>query len=152
MLEHAQSLWCRFSATGHARMKKDGDAYHLLKGLDTKDQSYFLYAQSKQLSHAMFPLGELAKEKYVRLLKKGFITADKKMHRHLFYWRAPLQNLIRIILAQPGDMVMIPANIRRHDTMFYTWGNALPILVVANQVPQPGMLLIKISQIMSLLW
>lgn len=130
MLEHAQSLGADFLATGHyARMKKDGDAYHLLKGLDNKkDQSYFLYMlNQKQLSHAMFPLGELAKEQ-VRALaeEQGFITADKKDSTGICFIgeRHFKTFLSEFILAQPGDMVSDTGeHLGRHDgLMFYTLG------------------------------
>lgn len=62
----AQSLGCDKVATGHyARVRFDAEAnrYRLLRGLDArKDQTYFLWELTQeQLSHAMFPLGEMSK-------------------------------------------------------------------------------------------
>ncbi|MBA3241670.1 MAG: tRNA 2-thiouridine(34) synthase MnmA [Acidobacteria bacterium] len=62
----AQSLGCDKVATGHyARVSFDEAAnrYRLLRGLDArKDQSYFLWELTQeQLSHALFPLGEMSK-------------------------------------------------------------------------------------------
>lgn len=69
-------------ATGHyAQSGFDGSRYYLKKGADEKkDQSYFLYCLSQhQLSHSLFPLGELSKE-HVRETaeEKGFVTARKR--------------------------------------------------------------------------
>jgi tRNA-specific 2-thiouridylase len=62
----ARSLGCDKVATGHyARVAFDegADRHRLLRGLDRrKDQSYFLWELTQaQLSHALFPLGELTK-------------------------------------------------------------------------------------------
>ncbi|HKP72767.1 MAG TPA: tRNA 2-thiouridine(34) synthase MnmA [Pyrinomonadaceae bacterium] len=62
----AQSLGCEKVATGHyARVEFDEAAgrYRLFRGRNAqKDQSYFLWELTQaQLSHAMFPLGEMSK-------------------------------------------------------------------------------------------
>jgi tRNA-specific 2-thiouridylase len=62
----AVSLGCEKVATGHyARVEFDAatNRYRLLRGRDPqKDQSYFLWElNQEQLSHALFPLGELSK-------------------------------------------------------------------------------------------
>ncbi len=69
-------------ATGHyARVAHDGDGRaRLLRGRDgAKDQSYFLFSLTQaQLGHALFPVGDLAKEAvrdHARRL--GLVTADK---------------------------------------------------------------------------
>ncbi len=62
-----------FVATGHyARVKKEGDVFKMLIGLDTnKDQSYFLWTLGqKQLSKTIFPVGDLEKPEVRRLAKK----------------------------------------------------------------------------------
>ena len=71
-------------ATGHyARvegMGAKGDAVRLLKGKDdSKDQSYFLYRlNQKQLSKALFPLGDLTKKRIRKMAKDaGLSTFDK---------------------------------------------------------------------------
>ncbi len=63
----AQSLGCERVATGHyARVRRDQQTgrYQLFRGEDAnKDQSYFLWELTQeQLSHAMFPLGEMSKQ------------------------------------------------------------------------------------------
>ncbi len=71
-----------YVVTGHyARIEKSGDRYLLKKALDeTKDQSYVLYSLTQdQLSHTLFPLGELKKEDARKIAEEnGFINAKKK--------------------------------------------------------------------------
>ena len=71
-----------YVVTGHyARIEKCGDRYLLKKALDeTKDQSYVLYSLSQdQLSHTLFPLGDLKKEDARKIAEEnGFINAKKK--------------------------------------------------------------------------
>ena len=69
-------------ATGHyARIEKRADGRFLLKkALDeTKDQSYVLYSLTQhQLSHTLFPLGEMTKADARNLAEKiGFTNARK---------------------------------------------------------------------------
>ena len=67
MLDKALELGYDFIATGHyARISFDESTgrYLLKKGLDEKkDQSYFLYTLTQhQLSHTIFPLGDMTKD------------------------------------------------------------------------------------------
>ena len=69
-------------ATGHyARIERHPDGRYLLKkAFDlTKDQSYVLYSLTQhQLSHTLFPLGEMTKQDARELAEKiGFINARK---------------------------------------------------------------------------
>lgn len=60
-------------ATGHyARIKKDKNGFHLLKGLDpAKDQVYFLSGlNQKQLSKVIFPIGHLKKTRVRQIAKQ----------------------------------------------------------------------------------
>ncbi len=86
-LETALSLGAEKVATGHyARLssftnKNGEEIYQLLAGKDNnKDQSYFLCQLSqKQLSKAMFPIGELTKPKVREIATElGLVTANKK--------------------------------------------------------------------------
>jgi tRNA-specific 2-thiouridylase len=64
LMDSAESLGASHVATGHyARRGGPAEAPTLLRGLDpNKDQSYFLFALSRQqLSRAVFPLGGLTK-------------------------------------------------------------------------------------------
>ncbi|MBX4187833.1 MAG: tRNA 2-thiouridine(34) synthase MnmA [Candidatus Doudnabacteria bacterium] len=69
----ALELGADFVATGHySRIKKVGDKYQLLKGIDpAKDQSYFLYRLTQsQLSRILFPIGEYHKSEVREIAKK----------------------------------------------------------------------------------
>lgn len=86
-LETALSLGAEKVATGHyARIdstidENGNEIFHLLAGKDhNKDQSYFLCQLSqKQLSKALFPIGELTKPEVRKIAKQqGLVTADKK--------------------------------------------------------------------------
>ncbi len=86
-LETALSLGADKVATGHyARIdstidENGNEIFHLLAGKDhNKDQSYFLCQLSqKQLSKALFPIGELTKPEVREIAKQqGLVTADKK--------------------------------------------------------------------------
>ncbi|MCS6873217.1 MAG: tRNA 2-thiouridine(34) synthase MnmA [Pyrinomonadaceae bacterium] len=79
----AKSLGCDKVATGHyARVEFDNrkKVYRLFRGRNHwKDQSYFLWELSQdQLSRALFPLGEMTKEKVRHLASEfGLYTANK---------------------------------------------------------------------------
>lgn len=65
LLEKARELGGDFLATGHyARILQEDDRFVLAKGKNLhKDQSYFLFTLTQQqLSHVLFPLGEMDKE------------------------------------------------------------------------------------------
>ena len=83
-LQQALAMGCDFVATGHyARILLDPQTgrYLLKKAADAaKDQSYFLYSLDQhQLSHTLFPLGQLTKEQAREIAREqGFINARKK--------------------------------------------------------------------------
>ncbi len=83
LFDEGARMGCDKVATGHyARIEYDENIgrYILKKALDeTKDQSYVLYSLTQtQLSRALFPLGEMTKDKTRALAEKaGFINADK---------------------------------------------------------------------------
>ncbi|MBE6785993.1 MAG: tRNA 2-thiouridine(34) synthase MnmA [Ruminococcaceae bacterium] len=83
MLERALEEGFDYIATGHyARIEKDAATgrYLLKKGLDPyKDQSYVLYClNQKQLSHTLFPLGEMTKEQSRALAQELELVNAKK--------------------------------------------------------------------------
>ncbi len=71
LYKFAVDIGCTQVATGHyARVERNDSGHYLLKrGLDpAKDQSYFLSGlNQEQLSRALFPVGEKAKEKVRRI-------------------------------------------------------------------------------------
>lgn len=84
LLQRALTLHGDFLATGHyARVERDlgTGRYLLLRGVDrSKDQSYFLYMLTQQqLSHTLFPLGELHKTQVRQLAEEnGLVNAAKR--------------------------------------------------------------------------
>lgn len=81
MLNRARLLDMEFIATGHyARVQKSGEKFSLLKAADpTKDQTYVLYhLTQEQLSHTLFPLGQLTKKQVREMAAaRGFENAEK---------------------------------------------------------------------------
>ena len=83
-LKRALELGCSHVVTGHyARIRQDENTgrYLLYKAADlTKDQSYFLSCLTQeQLSHTIFPLGEMEKTAVRRIAQdQGFINARKR--------------------------------------------------------------------------
>ena len=78
LLAHADALDCRYLATGHYVVARNGG---LFRGRDPrKDQSYFLWGIDRSVvSRMLTPVGELTKTEtrtYARRL--GLVTADKK--------------------------------------------------------------------------
>ena len=84
LLHRAQVLGCDYIVTGHyARIAQDADSgrFLLKKAVDSpKDQTYFLYnLMQEQLSHTLFPLGELTKAQVRTLAEEnGFLNARKR--------------------------------------------------------------------------
>lgn len=85
----ANKLGADLIAMGHyARIKKTTKGYNLLMGKDkSKDQSYFLSELSQEdLSHTLFPIGELTKEKVRKIAKKNrFPNWDKRSTRGICF-------------------------------------------------------------------
>lgn len=81
LLEYAKELGCDKMATGHyAKVVNEGVNIELHKGVDEiKDQSYFLARLTKeQLSHIMFPLEGLVKEKVREYARKLDMKISEK--------------------------------------------------------------------------
>ncbi len=129
-LEHAQTLGASRIATGHyVRSHKQDNQTQLLKGLDAdKDQSYFLYALNQhQISHALFPIGELQKSEVRRLAgKHQFSVFDKKDSTGIcFIGERKFKDFLqRFIPAQPGVIQSIDGEtLGEHSgLMYYTIG------------------------------
>src|SRR5574341_7841 len=80
--EKVSSLGARFIATGHyARVRFDEVAgrYQILKGIDSgRDQSYALWGLNQEdLSHTVFPLGEISKAETRRLAEEYNLKTAK---------------------------------------------------------------------------
>ncbi|MFT6715454.1 MAG: tRNA-specific 2-thiouridylase [Saprospiraceae bacterium] len=123
-LDKALELGADFVATGHYCRKKtievNGKTQHqLLSGLDKgKDQSYFLcQLNQKQLSKALFPIGELQKSEVRKTAtEQDFITADKKDSQGLcFIGKVHLPDFLQQKLAsRKGDIVEIPSDFDKY--------------------------------------
>ena len=109
-LEAAESLGADAIATGHY-VRKEND--RLMRGVDPKkDQSYFLYElNDKQLSKAIFPVGEFEKT-HVRELAESFglPTARKKDSQGIcFIGHLNLKDfLVGEIGPRPGKVFLLP--------------------------------------------
>lgn len=81
-LEAARKLGATHVATGHYCRKRENPdgTFSLLEGVDPgKDQSYFLCQLSqKQLSAALFPIGDLCKEEVRRLATEADLPSAQK--------------------------------------------------------------------------
>lgn len=139
-LKKALELGFNCIATGHyARIKKDIDGYHLLAGLDSnKDQSYFLYRLGQeQLSHTLFPIGNLTKLEVRAIAKKlRFPTADKPDSTGIcFVGPVKVKDfLAQNIKSKHGDVVSIKGKVlgRHVGLPFYTIGQREGIGVSAS--------------------
>lgn len=83
LLQRAKETGYDYIATGHyAKIRRNSDGRYLLYRAedDSKDQSYFLACLTQeQLSHTLFPLGELSKPEVRQIAEaQGFINAHKK--------------------------------------------------------------------------
>ena len=81
MLQRMKELGFDYIATGHyARIEEENGRFLLKKAVDaSKDQSYVLYSMTQeQLSHTLFPLGSMTKEKTREIAEEnGFVNARK---------------------------------------------------------------------------
>ena len=81
-LDRALDTGCHYVVTGHyAKLVRENGRTLLYAAPDrAKDQSYFLAGLSQhQLSHALFPLGDLTKEQVRSIAEaQGFLNARKK--------------------------------------------------------------------------
>jgi tRNA-specific 2-thiouridylase len=129
-LDHAMRLGAAKIATGHyARVREQGGRFQLLKGLDpAKDQSYFLHRLTQaQLSHTLFPVGELAKTEVRAIAERiGLPNAKKKDSTGIcFIGERPFREfLARYLHQQPGDIEDERGRVVGHHMglSFYTLG------------------------------
>jgi len=110
-LDHAMRLGAEKIATGHyARVGFSGNAFSLLKGKDaTKDQSYFLHRlDQEQLSHVLFPVGELKKSEVRRIAQEAGLPnhAKKDSTGICFIGERPFREFLNKYLSKsPGKIV-----------------------------------------------
>lgn len=119
-VEEALKLGAEKVATGHyARVESldspAGQVYRLLGGLDkNKDQSYFLcQLNQKQLSYAMFPLGNMTKPEVREIARQqGLANAERKDSQGIcFVGKVDLPVFLQQKLAsKKGRIIEIPKN------------------------------------------
>jgi tRNA-specific 2-thiouridylase len=129
LLHKVQELGAETLVTGHyARITEEKGVFHLFKGLDkSKDQSYFLYnLNQEQLSHTLFPLGELTKVETRRLAERYCLkTAHKTESQDIcFVTTTTNEFLAERVKAKPGNIVNKNGEILGHHNglPFYTIG------------------------------
>ena len=118
-MEEAMKLGADFVATGHYCRKSEinvagNTIYRLLAGKDpNKDQSYFLcQLNQKQLSKAMFPIGELLKSEVRKIAKEHNLpTAERKDSQGIcFVGKVDLPTFLQQQLQpKPGNIIEVPA-------------------------------------------
>ncbi len=129
-LEKALRFGADFVATGHyARVKELKGVYRLLKGKDAnKDQSYFLYTLTqKELSKALFPIGEYKKPAVRALAKKYKLPtfAKKDSQGICFIGEVDIKELLEQRIKPKAGDIVTPSGQRlgRHQGLaFYTIG------------------------------
>ncbi|RTL01862.1 MAG: tRNA 2-thiouridine(34) synthase MnmA [Proteobacteria bacterium] len=129
-LDHALSLGAEYVATGHYVSKMatpDGEV--LTRAVDSnKDQSYFLYRLNQyQISHALFPLGNLTKPE-VRQIAAGLNlpTATKKDSTGIcFIGERPFREFLQRYMPTKAGKMVTPEGktVGQHQgLMYYTLG------------------------------
>ena len=133
-------------ATGHyARIKKGGERFELLRGLDSgKDQSYFLHRlNQEQLSRVMFPVGELKKSEVRRLaLEAGLPNHAKKDSTGIcFIGERPFREFLNRYLPKAPGPIKTPEGrvVGEHIGLaFYTIGQRKGIGIGGMAKMKPG--------------
>lgn len=129
----AKKFKADFIATGHySRIKKTSLGFQLLRGVDsTKDQSYFLHELNQfDLSHTLFPLGNLTKKEVREVAKKnGFSNHDKQGSRGIcFVGKTDMKSLLKANLSSSPGPVLSPEKrvVGTHPgSIFFTIGERI---------------------------
>ncbi len=131
-MDAAKQLNADYVATGHYCRKdsieKDGKTiYRLLAGKDkNKDQSYFLcQLNQKQLSKALFPIGDMEKSEVRKVASElDLVTADKKDSQGLcFIGKVKLPDFLQQQLKpKQGNIVEIG-----RDNLLFNKGNGVEV-------------------------
>ncbi|MBP7690116.1 MAG: tRNA 2-thiouridine(34) synthase MnmA [Thermoflexales bacterium] len=145
LLNKALGLGAQYLATGHyARVRQVDGTYQLLRGLDpNKDQSYVLSVLGQhELSHALWPLGEMTKPQVRELAAKFKLSVAEKVesqdlcflangdYRDFITRHAPAGSI------EPGDIRTTAGHvIGQHQGLpFYTIGQRKGLGIAA---PEP---------------
>lgn len=130
-IKKAEMLSCDYIATGHYVRRIDGaKGVELHRGIDnTKDQTYFLWALSREiLPKILFPLGDLSKNEVRKLAEaRDFITFDKKSSHGLCFITSSVHNYLSDF-SEPNPGLILDASddfkeVGQHQGLqFYTIG------------------------------
>jgi tRNA-specific 2-thiouridylase len=152
MKKALRDLRVDYVATGHyARIKKDKNGDHLLRGVDeSKDQSYFLYdLAQKQLEQIMFPIGGYLKKEIRKIAQELNLPNKERPDSQgiCFIGPVPVAKFLRERLpAKAGPVVNTKGEIiGEHDGVwFFTEGqrhgfrlfktSGLPLYVIGKNV------------------
>lgn len=129
-LDYALMLGADFIATGHyAKVEEKDGIFYLKKAKDkNKDQTYFLnQLNQKQLSKAMFPVGDMLKPDLRDLAKRlNLVTATKKDSTGIcFIGERNFKNFLQSYLpAQEGDIMTLDGKVvgKHSGVIYYTLG------------------------------
>ncbi len=130
-LNKALSDGADYIATGHyAKITNDNGVFHLLRGVDdNKDQSYFLCTLNQfQLSHSLFPLGDLTKPEVRKIAHENNLNvADKKDSQGIcFIGKIDVREFLKSqIQTKEGDIINEDSGkvVGKHQGVyFYTIG------------------------------
>jgi tRNA-specific 2-thiouridylase len=142
-LKKAMDMGAHFVATGHyARVENREQRFDLREGTDkNKDQSYFLYTLNQdQLSHILFPVGDLTKPEVRKLAEKfGLPTATKKDSQGVcFLGKLDMKEFLsHYIKTKKGDVLNINGEVigYHNGSVFYTIG-ARHGFTITKKTPQ----------------
>lgn len=145
LMERAEALGARWVATGHyarTRYNEDSGRWELHRAVDpAKDQSYVLYPLTqRQLSQALFPLGEWTKEHTrERAFELGLKVAGKADSQEICF--VPDRNYAGFLEAadpatvQPGKVVDTTGAVRgeHRGVAFFTVGQRKGLGIASNE-------------------
>jgi len=126
----AKELGADYIATGHyARIERQFANYKLKIGIDPeKDQSYFLWTLTQDdLSHTLFPVGDLKKDEVRKLARKYDLpVAEKKDSQGIcFIGDVTMEEFLsHFISTKSGNVLNTDGKVigSHHGTVFYTIG------------------------------
>ena len=128
-LKYAENLGADFIAMGHYARVIHGEKHYLLRGKDqNKDQTYFLcQLTNKQISKALFPIGEMEKKDVRKKAEEyGLDVATKKDSTGVcFIGERNFKEFLKNYLpANPGNMETIDGKVvgQHEGIMYYTIG------------------------------
>jgi len=142
LLDTARELGAQVLATGHyvaSRLKPDGSRALYRAREEDRDQSYFLFATTReQLDFVRFPLGDMTKAQTRELARRfGLAVADKHDSQDIcFVPSGRYTDLIERLkpdAAEPGDIIDLDGNVlgRHEGIIHFTVGQRRGLKIAA---------------------